>query len=53
VENDDVERLVLERECAPVALHEREVRKAPPELSPPFDEDRRRIDPDHVTDTRT
>jgi hypothetical protein len=52
VKDDDVERVVLERKSASVALDKREVRKVPREGSPLREEDGRGIDPYDLADTR-
>jgi hypothetical protein len=50
VEDGNVERPTLERKRTCVALDERQVRKVPRELSALLDEDRRRVDADHIPD---
>jgi hypothetical protein len=52
VEDDDVERAVLERESTGVTLDECKVREALRERSRLREEDRRGIDPDDLADTR-
>jgi hypothetical protein len=52
VKHDDVERAVLERKSASVALDEREVRKVARKRSSLREENGRGIDPDDLADTR-